>query len=194
MPEQVRDQARVLGRRFMEVATLVGPGTGEPSWLESSRGIAEADARFAQGQHDLSVRLVDYGYERGARLADAMTATELHDILHLFVAGCAARGLDPAAVLGEGRAMLVGLIEAMPSRWVTREMRRARHANRQQQWTRSDLNDVVALGVAVPYCHVVVTERQWVARLGAAGADSRFGTMLITDLRDLPEVLATAAA
>jgi len=77
----------------------------------------------------------------------------------------------------------------IPSRWVECEMRRLRHANPQKQWEGNDLNDVMALSVAVPYCDVVVTERQWAHFVGVAKLDRRFNTTVISDLRRLPELL-----
>ncbi len=68
-------------------------------------------------------------------------------------------------------------------------MRRLRHANPQKQWEGNDLNDVMALSVVVPYCDVVVTERQWAHSVGVAKLDRRFNTTVISDLRKLPELL-----
>ena len=90
------------------------------------------------------------------------------------------------------RARVQHFLENVPSRWVTRELRRVRHRNRQQQWQRGDLNDVNALSVATPYCDVVVTERQWARHLNHEGLAEKYGTVVIHDLTELPSLLAAA--
>ena len=97
--------------------------------------------------------------------------------------------IDPSRVFDGGIEVLGPLVRAKPSRWTEREMRRLRHANPQKQWEGNDLNDVTALSVAVPYCDVVVTERQWAHFVDVAQLDRRFNTTVISDLRKLPELL-----
>ena len=142
--------------------------------------------KFAGGQEDLRDRIAEMG--RG-QLEDAMTATAIADILDPLQAVCARLSVDPARLFADGAEMLGSLVYAIPSRWVEREMRRLRHANRQKQWEGNDLNDVMALSVAVPYCDVVVTEGQWVHFVRAAKLDRRCKTKMISDLRRLPELL-----
>jgi 3,4-dihydroxy-2-butanone 4-phosphate synthase len=59
----------------------------------------------------------------------------------------------------------------------------------QQKWTRTDLVDVVSLPPAVVYCDVVVTEWRCAQRPTADGTARRFGTVVISRLADLTNVL-----
>jgi hypothetical protein len=68
-------------------------------------------------------------------------------------------------------------------------MRRLLHANPLKQWEGNDLNDVSALSIAVPYCDVGITERQWVHSVDRAELGQRFNTAMINDLARLPELL-----
>jgi hypothetical protein len=90
-----------------------------------------------------------------------------------------------------GRDGLTAFLGDFPTRSVTLDLRRDKHAQGQQQWEPNDLNDMVALPIAAVYCDVVVTERQWVNRMRRAGVAQRFETrlMLIADLADLMGVL-----
>ncbi len=118
-----------------------------------------------------------------------MTATAIADILDLLLATCARLGIDPGKLFDAGMKVLGPLVHDIPSRWAEREMRRLRHANPQKQWEGNDLNDVTALSIAVPYCDVVVTERQWTHLARTAKLDQLYGTTVISDLRRLPELL-----
>ena len=65
--------------------------------------------------------------------------------------------------------------------------------NRQQPWTKCDLNDdVLALSIAVPYCDIVVTERQWARHINQLGLAERYGTTVLHDLAELTEVIIAA--
>ena len=189
VPSELRSLLRDEGKQVMQWITLVGVPTDPPALLDYARKEQNIDQRFADGQADLAKRLADHGLNQPSRIDDAMTATELSDILDPLLAAALARGLDPDKLFDRGGEWLTALLRDVPSRWVTREMRRARHKNTQQDWSRTDLNDVNALSVAVPYCDVVVTERQWVHHLKRAGLHERFNTVLISDLRELPVVL-----
>ena len=68
-------------------------------------------------------------------------------------------------------------------------LRYKRHKNPSHTWKLNDLRDSDALREAVPYCDIVVTERHARAMLQEAGLDRRFGTVLLSDLRQLPAAL-----
>jgi len=98
-------------------------------------------------------------------------------------------GVDLNRLYDRGREALEPLIDAMPSRWVERELRRLRQSNPQKRWEGNDLNDVTALAISVPYCDVVITERGWSAMINDGKVNKRFDTRVLADLRRLPEVL-----
>jgi hypothetical protein len=186
LPAELQAVATVVGSTIMEFAILAGSPSSETTRLTLSEHMRLAGSEFARGQQDLRDRIAEM---RRGRLEDAMTATAIADILDPLLAACTRLGVDPGRLLAGGSEVLGPLVCAIPSRWVEREMRRLRHANPQKQWEGNDLNDVMALSVAVPYCNVVITERQWADFVGVAKLDRRFDTTVISDLRRLPELL-----
>lgn len=82
------------------------------------------------------------------------------------------------------------IVESLPTRACMFYMRRAKHENPQWKWEQHDRADIGALSAAVPYCDVVVTERQWAHVLRTAKLDRRFGTTIISRLTDLLPILA----
>ena len=60
----------------------------------------------------------------------------------------------------------------------------------QKKWTRTDLADIGALAVAVPYCDAVVTEAVWVDGLRRARLDEKYDTTLMRSMRELRSFLA----
>jgi hypothetical protein len=185
LPAELQAVTTVVGSTMMEFEVLAGWSSPETTRLELSEHMRLTGSKFASGQQDLRDRIAEMG--RG-RLEDAMTATVIADILDPLLAACARLGIDPGRLFDGGMEVLGPLVYAIYSRWVERELRRLRHANPQKQWEGNDLNDVMALSVAVTYCDVVVTERQWAHFVGVAKLDRRFNTTVISDLRKLPEL------
>ena len=60
----------------------------------------------------------------------------------------------------------------------------------QMAWHGNDLNDVIALSVAVPYCDVVVTERSWSSMLAAVKVPQRYDTLVTPSPQDVVDRLA----
>jgi len=54
---------------------------------------------------------------------------------------------------------------------------------------RNDLRDLDWLSVAVPYANLIVSENYWGHQVRATGLDEKYGTVLLTDLRELPDRL-----
>ena len=79
------------------------------------------------------------------------------------------------------------ILDDMPSRRVDMHLRRQWAKNPQLTPKESDLNDWASLGIAVSYCHVVVTEKQ-TANLLTRGLSTR--ATVLAALTDLPRLLA----
>ncbi len=88
---------------------------------------------------------------------------------------------------------LLAFVDDLPTRYVTNVMRSAKHRETQQKWEPNDFVDIVALPVAVVYCDVVVTEKQWANRLRQGKVDQRYSTVLLNDVADLVGVLVSAS-
>ncbi len=84
---------------------------------------------------------------------------------------------------------LVALLSALPSRDVIFDLRRLRHADTNARWKANDLNDLGSLSVALPYCDIVVTEKQWRHLAVQAGIPDRYGTVVLDSLDGLSRYL-----
>jgi hypothetical protein len=195
LPEDVEVPPALLSqfagafRLAMEFAILANPPSSadaEQITLDTARKIQDADKKFAEGQTTLAGQ-IEVHKLRG-RLGDVATATEIADIMDPVIIGCLRNGIDPLEFVGD-RDRIQEFLKRVPSRWVTRELRRVRHRNPQQPWHPHDLHDINALSVAVPYCDVVVTERQWATHINDLGLADQYGTTVLHDLSELTEVL-----
>ena len=63
-------------------------------------------------------------------------------------------------------------MRSMPWRGAAMQLRQRRFHELHQQWTPNDLNDIAYLTLALAYCDVLVTERQWVSRIREASSTS----------------------
>jgi hypothetical protein len=77
----------------------------------------------------------------------------------------------------------------IPSLDVLLTLRLARDQDLVRPIDRNDIRDLDWLSVAVPYCNVVVSENYWGHQVRATGLDRKYGTMLMTDVRKLPQQL-----
>jgi hypothetical protein len=80
----------------------------------------------------------------------------------------------------------------VPGLLVSSELERLREVASQKPWERQDLNDIGALSVAIAHCDVVVTENVWTEAAARSGLSQKFGTVVISDLSDLPRYLVAA--
>lgn len=189
LPPNVRAAFEREATIMSETAALIGP---PDNFMPEVRDVIQArpfSREYAAAENELSQRLAAQGYGRGERLTDAVTATVLRDIREPLYDALRRAPVTEDEFFALGREGFKRLIGRLPSRRVTVEMRRARHANPQKRWEPNDLNDVSALAIAVPYCDVVVTERSWVHVLTTAGADRTNDTILISDVAQIPELL-----
>jgi hypothetical protein len=140
--------------------------------------------KFADAQRSFAEGLAQHGLTH--RRDEGLTRFDFADILPLFTRACAARGVLPDPEQFKNIELVERILRDIRSKWIVREMRRVRHRNSQQPWTDSDLN---ALSGAVVYCDVVVTERQWARHLNHEGLAKLHGSTVLSDLRQLPELL-----
>lgn len=147
--------------------------------------------KFVQGQNEVRDSLGKIGRRR---LDDLMVATAMTDIMDLLIATSLRLGVDLDTLLDGGIATLAPFLKAMPSRWVEKELRRIRQANPQKAWEGNDLWDVSALSIAIPHCDIVLTETIWTGMVNTGKVNRPSGTVVLKDLRQLPDLLVAAVA
>lgn len=79
--------------------------------------------------------------------------------------------------------------ESIPSLHVELELHTQMHRQLTKAWTTHDGRDIGFLSLAVPVCHVVVTEKFWVDLVHRRKLHDRYGTLMLSDLRDLLKYL-----
>jgi hypothetical protein len=143
----------------------------------------------AEQESEQTVRFAANPNLHRGRIRDAVSARELIIELHeRFARGLADRGVDGSEFL-TGPSEARPFFDAMPSFDVAVSLKTALHQNLHHQWTANDIHDIDALGSAVPYCDVVVTDKAMAATLRTAGLDSRLNTLVLARLEDLPDAL-----
>ncbi len=91
----------------------------------------------------------------------------------------------------QSRAGMIDFADRMPSMRIAVDMKTELFRNSQRTWTNNHLHDIDALSVAVPYCRVVVTDKDAAASLIRNKAHERNGTMILSRLADVADTLKT---
>ncbi|MDQ3764451.1 MAG: hypothetical protein M3460_23685 [Actinomycetota bacterium] len=182
----LRNLLTVHGQAQLEFITLADCPEFGNTRIQLNKHMRLTVAKFVDGQNTVRDRLEKLGHHR---LGDMMTATAILDIVEPLLATAERLEVDLDRLSDGGRKLINSFVEAMPSRWVEKELRRLRQSNPQKRWEGNDLNDVTALSIAVPYCDVVITERSWTAMLNSQKINARFNTQVLHDLRELPDLL-----
>jgi hypothetical protein len=73
----------------------------------------------------------------------------------------------------------------MPSFDVSVSLKTAYHRNPEHHWKPNHIQDIDALSSTVPYCDIVVTDREAASHLNQEGVARRFGTVVLASLEDL---------
>ncbi|MFJ6897493.1 hypothetical protein [Streptomyces hokutonensis] len=89
-----------------------------------------------------------------------------------------------------GRPRMSAFADQMPSVRIAVDLKTQLFRNHTKAWTVNALHDIDALSMAVPYCHVVVPDREMADLLSRSRAGQRHGTRILSRLRDLPDGLA----
>lgn len=155
----------------------------DPSDVELAKQYVEHENTIAASIRERNLR--------GNMLELAVRASDLGDIQPAV-----AEALERIDMTWEGfldalgPAGVVRFVDDLPTRYVTNLMRSAKLRQNQQKWEPNDFNDILTLPVAVVYCDVVVTEKQWIERFRQGKADRRFNTTLLSNTADLVDVLS----
>jgi hypothetical protein len=97
-------------------------------------------------------------------------------------------GYDPDRPSGSRRRM-IAFADAVPSMRIAVDLKVQLFRNPAKPWSMNSIHDIDALSIAMPYCHVVVPDREMASLLARSGAGPRYGTKVITSLSGLPGVL-----
>jgi hypothetical protein len=149
-----------------------------------------AERRAAQEIEQVS-RFDQYPRWRQGRIPprDVVAAREVEIEIHDALSrGLSLRGTTIAAtfpVPDDTRSAL----DSMPSFDVAVTLKTAYHRNPSHPWTQNDIHDIDAMGSTIPYCDIVVTDKQVASHANQTKLAERLGTIVISKLTDLPQHL-----
>jgi len=126
---------------------------------------------------------------RRGRTRDVVAAREfLIEINEALHRGLSERGARLEDVL-PGVEQTRRAFDSMPSFDVAVTLKTAYHRDPMHRWTTNDILDIDAMGSTVPYCDIVVADRAIASHARQTGLAERLGTVVLSDLADLPEQL-----
>jgi hypothetical protein len=197
----LRTKLRSLGQ-LGEAHLIAGPADDEIAQLRERWGyrpeVAEESTRSRLAWEQL---LADYlVHERVSRVelrVWVMCRELIHEYYNLFTEILREYRIDPFGIFAQGpiqpgsmRTDIMRLSDAVPTMRVAADMKLEIFRNPQRRWTVNMMHDIDALSLAVPYCHIVMPDRDAAHLLTRSNAHIRYGTKVITRLGDLPGVLA----
>ena len=128
---------------------------------------------------------------RGERLRYVIAAREvIVEINRMLYDGLAARhaGMDDMFSESDIPATRRAL-DSMPSFDVSVSLKTAYHQNPAHRWKPNHIQDIDALASTVPYCDIVVTDREAASHLHRTGVADRLQTTVFASIADLVAVL-----
>jgi len=201
MPEFLRK-----ANQLTEMMLLAGPGDEEIGELREHYGYRpEAMDVVEADRLEWEASYVDILAEHPASKAELRVRLQARELLHEHYAVF-------QALLGEycinlnrevgynpdrpnvSRSRMVAFADAVPSLRIAVDLKVELFRGAAKPWTMNAAHDIDALSMAVPYCHVVVPDREMASLLSRSGTGPRYGTKIITSLSDLPGVLPELAA
>ena len=127
---------------------------------------------------------------RRGRLRDAVTAREVaFYISNILKPAATVRGLAAFDEIVRGVREPRRAFDAMPSFDVSVSLKTEIHRNAQHRWTNNHVHDIHALASTLPYCDVVVTDREMASLIRRSKLDQHLGTTVLHRLEDLPDLL-----
>ena len=89
----------------------------------------------------------------------------------------------------DSRAKAIEFAERVPTLRISADLKVHLFRNKRRDWDWNMLRDIDALSIAVPYCHIVVADKDAVSLLHRTGADELLGTTVTAKLGELPQLL-----
>lgn len=191
--------------QLTEMLVLAGPGDAEVGILRQHYGYRpEATIEVEASRLEWEASYVRILAEHPASKAELRVRLQVRELLHEHLATYQELireyrinlsreiGYSPARPKGSRRRM-VGFADAVPSLRIAVDLKVELFRNAAKPWTMNAIHDIDALSIAVPYCHVVVPDREMASLLSRSRTAERHGTRIIAALSALPDVLPDLA-
>jgi hypothetical protein len=187
--------------QWAEVKLLTGPDDDE---VDGLRGVGYQPEKAADSAasrlawEELYVGMLrDAPISRSELRVRVMTREVVHEHHALLVDLLGEHRVSLTRLAGgepmtaRSRAGMIDFADRMPSVRIAVDMKTELFRNTQRTWSGNHLHDIDALSVAVPYCRVVVTDKDAAASLTRTKADERNGTVVLSRLADVTDMLGT---
>jgi hypothetical protein len=171
----------------MERELISGPVEDLPI-AELARPDLTAAQNYAASENEQTARFVAAD-SNGDEIDRTIAAAEVLSLCAVTVPALKRAGVSVEQFLALGQDGLTAFMLSMPRRGAAMQLRQRRFRELHQKWKPNDLNDIAYLSLSLAYCDVLVTERQWTHRMRQAKLDEQYGTVVIADLRELPDHL-----
>lgn len=186
--------------QYAEAALLAGPTDEDEAFLAEDGYVGPRMHETAPGnrlawEQLLEERLTEERRPTPAELRVWLLARELsHEYLDLLNALFAEYRLSLSAIspVADGvksRKRIVDFVERVPTLRISAEMKLEIVRDSNRRWSWNMLRDIDALSLAIPYCDVVVTDRDATALAHRTQAPNRHSTIVTSRLNELVEVL-----
>jgi hypothetical protein len=194
MGADVFDELMARMNRLGEQMLLGGPEDSDiPDLLRLGyvANVAEEGAqRRADQETEQRRRHAGTAWGAGNKLADIVMAREVMiELQDALVEALARRGIHDLGVLFTDKEASRAVVRSMPVSYVSALLKTEQHRNKSKPWVSNDIFDIDALSLAVPYCHIVVTEKHRCHDLRLARLESRMDTVILRKLSDLAAYL-----
>ena len=81
----------------------------------------------------------------------------------------------------------VCVLDRMPSFDVFVSLMKSLHKNPKHKWKENHIHDIFALALTVPYCDIVVTDKEMTSHVKRTGVDKRMGTIVVSNVTEVSE-------
>ena len=196
MPEFLRK-----ANQLTEMMLLAGPGDEEIGELREHYGYRpEAMDVVEADRLDWEASYVEILAEHPASKAELRVRLQARELIHehqaMFQALLGEYRINLNREVGYNpdqpnvsRRRMVAFADAVPSLRIAVDLKVELFRGAAKPWSMNAIHDIDALSMAVPYCHVVVPDREMASLLSRSRSAERHRTQIITALPDLPDAL-----
>jgi hypothetical protein len=208
-PDGPIDPAMIVGmpdflRKANQVAEfmiLAGPSDEEAEILRQQYGYrpeATTEVRASRLEWESSyVEVLEEHRASRAELRVRLQARELlHEHLDLYTELASEYRINLSREIpydpnrpNVSRRPMVKFADTIPALRIAVDLKTELFRNVTKTWTMNPIYDIDALSMAIPYCHVVVPDREMADLLSRSNTGPRYGTKVIPSLSDLPDTL-----
>jgi hypothetical protein len=153
-------------------------------WEETYRGLLAGDP-VSRAELRVRVQAREICHEHIRLFGELLT--EYHISLGQAI------GYSPARP-NISRGNMVAFADRMPSVRIATDLKVQLFRDTTTTWTMNAVNDIDAVSLAVPYCHVVVPDKQMAHFLTTSRAGERNQTQIVRKLTDQPDLLPDLAS